>query len=65
MFSLLVDLSAPRRSWRRARATWLLWSTLDPLTREYESERFARGIALGLVLSFAAWTAVWIVWRVS
>jgi hypothetical protein len=63
MLELIPGIAVPRRSWRRARATWVAWSTLDPLTQEYEGERIVRGIALGLVLSFVMWTASWLVWR--
>jgi hypothetical protein len=58
---LILDLAAPRR----ARWTWRQWSTLDPLTREYEGERVARGVAWGVVLAFGVWTAAWLIWRLA
>jgi hypothetical protein len=47
----MVVGAEPRPSWRR-----------DPLPQEYEGERVMRGIALGLVLSFVAWAALWLLW---
>jgi hypothetical protein len=69
MFSLLIDLTAPRRPWgralHRARATWMMWATLDPLTQEHEAERFGRGIALAVVLSCGVWAMIWLVWGLA
>ena len=61
----MPDLIPGVAAWRRARVTWRQWTTLDPLTREYECERAVRGIALGLVLSFALWAALWLLWRLT
>lgn len=61
MPDLILDLAGVRR----VRARWRAWSTLDPRTQEYEGERVMRGIALGVVLSFVAWAALWLVWRLA
>jgi hypothetical protein len=53
----------PCRSWLAVqRGKWRRWPTLDPLTREYEGERMARGVMIGLVLAALAWAAVALLW---